>query len=58
MFFCAALPLIALIYLRPDGAMRLAALLPSAEIIGYGIALACALGFGFRLHAWRQGPSR
>jgi hypothetical protein len=49
LFFCVALPLVAMIYLQPEGAVRLAARLPTAEGIGWGIAIACVLVFGVRL---------
>lgn len=54
-FLCAALPLIAMIYLQPEGAMRLAGHMPSPEFIGWGIVSACALGFWIRLRAFRRG---
>lgn len=54
LFFGAALPLVAMLYLQPEGAVRLAAHLPTAEVIGWGIALACGLGFAVRLWAWRK----
>lgn len=57
LYFCAALPLVAMLYLQPEGAMRLAARMPTAEAIGWSIALACVLGFGVRLLAWRRGAA-
>lgn len=54
LFLGAALPLVAMIYLQPQGAVRLAAIVPSPALIAGGLVLACAVGFWVRLRALRQ----
>lgn len=51
-FLSVALPLIAMIYLQPDAALRIAGRLPDAAVIGWGIGLAAVLGFALRYIAW------
>ena len=58
LFLSLALPLIAMIYLQPEGAVRLATAMPGPDLIGWGIALACGIGFGLRLRAWRREAGR
>ncbi|TCP61365.1 hypothetical protein EV663_10583 [Rhodovulum bhavnagarense] len=53
-YLLTALTLIALIGLRPSGAENIAGLMPSSGWIGGGIALACVLGFAWRLAAYRH----
>ncbi|MHA7886717.1 hypothetical protein [Roseicyclus sp.] len=57
-FFSVALPLIALIYLQPETALRIAGRLPDATVIGWGIALGVPLAFGLRYAAWRRAGRR
>lgn len=58
LFLSLALPLIAMIYLRPEGAVRLASVMPGPDLIGWGIGLACGIGFWVRLRAWRRETGR
>lgn len=54
-FMTLALPLIALIFLQPAAAIRLARHLPDSASIGWAIALGAVVVFALRLIAWRKG---
>ena len=53
-FFSVALPLVALIYLQPAAAVRLAALLPTPSTIGWGLVVGSVVGFWIKRRAWRR----
>lgn len=55
LYLSVALPLVALIYLQPEGAVRLAAWLPAPTVIGWGIVVVGLVAFAVRLRAWRRG---
>ncbi|PWK60378.1 hypothetical protein [Roseicyclus mahoneyensis] len=55
LYLTVALPLVAMIYLQPDGAVRLATWLPSPTVIGWGIIVVGVVGFALKLRAWRRG---
>lgn len=54
LYLTVAVPLVIMLGLRPESAQRLAALMPSAEMIGYGIVGLGALEFIRRWVVWRK----
>lgn len=54
MFLAVAVPLIVMIGVRPESAQRLAAMMPSAQTLGYLIAAAAVLEFARRWVIWQK----
>jgi hypothetical protein len=58
LFLTVAGGLIAMIYLQPAAALRLAALMPGSGVIAAIIAVAAVGGFALRLALWQAGGRR
>lgn len=54
LFLAMAIPLIVLIGVRPEAAQRLAGMIPTADVIGYMIAVAAVLEFARRWFVWQN----